>query len=246
MKKVTEVSKLTGISIKTLHHYDKIGLLKPTKVTGSGYRLYDENAIKRLYNILLFKELRFQLKDIKKILDNPDFDPTEALSRQIDLLEIQQKHLGELIDFAREIQEKGVSNMNVEFKIRNELKKYNDEAFEKWNETAAYKEFKEKNHDKSDMETINTAKEMMNIFAEIGLIKDLLPENEAVQREILRLQNFITENYYTCTDEILKGLGQMYTADERLKQNIDSAGGPGTADFVQKAINIHCENNKRA
>lgn len=246
MKKVTEVSKLTGISIKTLHHYDKIGLLKPTQVTGAGYRLYDENAIKRLYNILLFKELRFQLKDIKKILDNPKFDPSEALSRQIELLEIQKKHLGELINFAREIQEKGVSDMNLELKIRNELKNYKDEAFEKWNETAAYQEFKEKNHGKSDMETINTAKEMMNIFAEIGSIKDLLPEDESVQREILRLQNFITENYYTCTNEILKGLGQIYTADERFKKNIDNAGGPGTADFVQKAINIYYENNKQA
>ncbi|MBE6892358.1 MAG: MerR family transcriptional regulator [Ruminococcaceae bacterium] len=246
MKKVTEVSKLTGISIKTLHHYDKIGLLKPTQVTGAGYRLYDENAIKRLYNILLFKELRFQLKDIKKILDNPKFDPTEALSRQIELLEIQKKHLGELIDFAREIQEKGVSDMNLELKIRNELKNYKDEAFEKWNETAAYQEFKEKNKDKNDNDMVKTAKEMMNIFAEIGSIKDLLPEDESVQREILRLQNFITENYYTCTNEILKGLGQMYTADERFKKNIDNAGGPGTADFVQKAINIYYENNKQA
>lgn len=246
MKKVTEVSKLTGISIKTLHHYDKIGLLKPTQVTGAGYRLYDENAIKRLYNILLFKELCFQLKDIKKILDNPKFDPTEALSRQIELLEIQKKHLGELIDFAREIQEKGVSDMNLELKIRNELKNYKDEAFEKWNETAAYQEFNEKNKDKNDNDMVKTAKEMMNIFAEIGSIKDLLPEDESVQREILRLQNFITENYYTCTDEILKDLGQMYTADERFKKNIDNAGGSGTADFVQKAINIYYENNKQA
>jgi len=93
---------------------------------------------------------------------------------------------------------------------------------------------------------VKTAKEMMNIFAEIGSIKDLLPEDESVQREILRLQNFITENYYTCTNEILKGLGQMYTADERFKKNIDNAGGPGTADFVQKAINIYYENNKQA
>jgi len=151
MKKVTEVSKLTGISIKTLHHYDKIGLLKPTQVTGAGYRLYDENAIKRLYNILLFKELRFQLKDIKKILDNPKFDPTEALSRQIELLEIQKKHLGELIDFAREIQEKGVSDMNLELKIRNELKNYKDEAFEKWTKQRHTKNSKKKTKTKTTM-----------------------------------------------------------------------------------------------
>ena len=94
--------------MRTLHHYDAIGLLKPTEVTKAGYRLYDDTALGRLQNILLFRELRFPLKEIKAILDSPDFDPSEALAQQIRLLELQYKHLGELISFAREIQEKGV------------------------------------------------------------------------------------------------------------------------------------------
>ena len=108
MRTVKEVSKITGVSVRTLHHYDAIGLLKPTKVTEAGYRMYDDTALSRLQNILLFRELQFPLKEIKEILDSPDFDPSEAIAQQIRLLELQYKHLGELLAFAREIQSKGV------------------------------------------------------------------------------------------------------------------------------------------
>ena len=100
MRTVKEVSKITGVSVRTLHHYDAIGLLKPTKVTEAGYRLYDDTALSRLQNILLFRELQFPLKEIKAILDSPDFDPSEAISQQIGLLELQYKHIGELIALA--------------------------------------------------------------------------------------------------------------------------------------------------
>ena len=79
MKTVNEVSKLTGVSVRTLHHYDAIGLLKPTQVTEAGYRLYDDTALARLQTILLFRELQFPLKEIKSILDSPDFNREQAL-----------------------------------------------------------------------------------------------------------------------------------------------------------------------
>ena len=81
MKTVNEVSKLTGVSVRTLHHYDEIGLLKPTSTTEAGYRLYDDTALERLQHILLFRELQFPLKDIKAILDSPDFDPMDYLGQ---------------------------------------------------------------------------------------------------------------------------------------------------------------------
>lgn len=103
---VHEVAEFTGITARTLHYYDEIGLLKPAKVTDAGYRLYDDTALCRLQNILLFRELEFPLKEIRTILDSPDFDPAEAIAQQIRLLELQYQHLGELIAFAREIQKK--------------------------------------------------------------------------------------------------------------------------------------------
>lgn len=103
MKTVKEVSRITGVSVRTLHHYDAIGLLKPTAVTEAGYRLYDDAALKRMQSILLFRELQFPLKDIKRILDAPDFDPMTALAQQVRLLEMQREHLEQLISHAREI-----------------------------------------------------------------------------------------------------------------------------------------------
>lgn len=99
---IHEVSKLAGVSVRTLHHYDAIGLLPPTALTEAGYRLYDDTALARLQSILLFRELEFPLKDIKRILDDPNFDQAAALADQIKLLELQQARLGRLITLARE------------------------------------------------------------------------------------------------------------------------------------------------
>ena len=101
MMTVHEVSELTGVSVRALHHYDQLGLLKPAEVTEAGYRLYDEDSLTRLQSILLFRELQFPLKDIGAILDSPSFDRNKALDQQIRLLELQKEHLDNLIDLAR-------------------------------------------------------------------------------------------------------------------------------------------------
>lgn len=240
MRTVNEVSKLTGVSVRTLHHYDAIGLLKPAKTTEAGYRLYDDTALSRLQDILLFRELQFPLKEIKAILDSPGFDPSEALTQQIELLELQYKHIGELISFAREIQKKGVREMNFRVFDNSEIEQYKAEAKAKWGDTEAYQEYEQKQksgHDFSEM-----ASQLMNLFSEIGALRQLPPDDKAVQEKISVLQNFISGNYYTCTAEILRSLGQMYVSDERFKHNIDKAGGEGTAEFVNQAIAFYCSN----
>lgn len=231
MKTVKEISRLTGISVRTLHYYDEINLLKPTQVTDAGYRLYDDTALKRLHSILLFRELQFPLKEIKAVLDSPDFDAQSAIKEQIKLLELQRNRLDKIIFSAREILMKGAENMSFSAFDKTEIDKYANEAKEKWGHTSAYKEFEQKHPDKEVK-----ADEMMQIFEEIGKIKHLSPECAQAQDLIKKLQNFITYNYYTCTVEILKGLGQMYISDERFKSNIDNAGGIGTADFTAKVI----------
>ncbi len=128
MRTVREMSRLTGVSVRTLHHYDAIGLLKPSQTTQAGYRLYDDAALTRLQNILMFRELRFPLKEIKAILDSPDFDPQEALAQQIKLLELQAAHLQLLIRFAREVQRKGVEQMDFHAFNREELDRYAEEV----------------------------------------------------------------------------------------------------------------------
>lgn len=231
MKTVKEISRLTGISVRTLHYYDEIDLLKPTGTTDAGYRLYDDTALERLHRILLFRELQFPLKEIKKILSDPDFDAGTALKEQIKMLEMQKNRLNEIICSARELLIKGSENMDFSVFDKTELESYANEAKQKWGHTDVYKEYEQKRSDFTE-----NADEFMQIFAEIGKLKNLPSDSEEVQALIRKLQNFITENYYTCTNEMLKQLGQMYVADERFKNNIDKAGGVGTAEFVAKAI----------
>lgn len=231
MKTVKEISRLTGISVRTLHYYDEINLLKPTQITDAGYRLYDDTALERLHSILLFKELQFPLKEIRAILDNPDFDQQVALKEQIGFLELQKKRLDKIISSARNMLMKGAENMSFSAFDKTELEQYAEEAKQKWGHTDAYKEYEQKHSDSSDK-----TEQLMQIFTEIGKIKHLSPDSKEAQNLMKELQNFITENYYFCTDEILKGLGQMYISDERFRNNIDKAGGSGTAEFTAKAI----------
>ncbi len=233
MKTVKEISRLTGISVRTLHYYDEINLLKPTQITDAGYRLYDDTALERLHSILLFKELQFPLKEIKAILDNPNFDQQTALKEQISFLELQKKRLDKIISSARNMLMKGAENMSFSAFDKTELEQYAEEAKQKWGHTDAYKEYEQKHSDSSDK-----TEQLMQLFTEIGKIKHLPPDCKEAQKLIKELQNFITENYYFCTDEILKDLGQMYISDERFKNNIDKAGGSGTAEFTAKAIKL--------
>ena len=237
---VHEVAELTGITARTLHYYDEIGLLKPTKVTEAGYRMYDDTALSRLQNILLFRELEFPLKEIKEILNSPNFDPSEVIAQQIELLELQYKHIGELITFTREIQKKGVTAMNFDVFDRSEIEKYEEEVKAKWGDTKAYQEYKKKDIARNRDRYSEIANELLTMFSGFGELKHLTPYADEVQNKIAALQKFITDHYYVCTNEILSGLGEMYVCDKRFRNNIDKAGGDGTADFVRRAIDVYC------
>lgn len=240
MRTVKEVSKLTGVSVRTLHHYDAVGLLKPTTVTAAGYRLYDDTALARLQTILLFRELQFPLKEIKTILESPGFDREQALMQQIELLELQRKHLGDLISFAREMLLTGGNIMNFSAFDKTELEQYAAEAKARWGKTPEYQAYTEKASQQTDGEQKAAADSLMQVFAEMGRCKQLSPESDDAQALVEKLCQCITEHYYPCTPQILSSLGQMYVCDERFKANIDSYGGEGTAEFASKAIQCYC------
>ena len=236
MKTVREISRITGVSVRTLHHYDAIGLLKPTQVTDAGYRLYDDTALARMQTILLLRELQFPLKEIRDILDSPGFDPVLALEQQITLLEMRREHLDNLIRHAREIQRKGAYMMSFKPYNTAKMDAYAAEAKKKWGKTDAYREFEEKTAGQSKDEQLSTGEKLMEIFARMGKIRHLSPESPEAQALVAELQQFITANYYTCTPQILRGLGQMYIAGDSMTENIDAAGGEGTAEFANRAI----------
>ena len=241
MMTVHEVSQISGVSIRALHHYDKIGLLPATEVTDAGYRMYDDTALERLQQILLFKELQFTLKEIKAILDSPDFDRGRVLEQQIQLLKLRKEHLQNLIDLARGIKMIGVKHMSFEAFDTRKFDEYARQAKASWGQTDAYKEYEKKSVRRSKEEQHVLNVQMMEIFSEFGKIKEQDPEGEAAVGLAKRLQEFITEHFYTCTDKILLGLGAMYAGGGDLTVNIDKIGGTGTAEFADKAIQAYCK-----
>ncbi len=240
MKTVNEVSKLTGVSIRTLQYYDKIGLLRPAEYTESGYRLYDDAALEKLQQILLFKELEFPLKDIKDIITRSDFDKRLALDQQIELLELKKEHIENLISMCRELKLRGVRDLDFTAFDSSKIDEYTKRAKEQWGNTPEFKEFEEKNKKRSKREEESMMTDFMKLFEEFGAMKDQDPASLEVQDQVKKLQSFITEHFYKCTNEILSSLGEMYAGGGEFTENIDKMGGKGTAEFVFQAIKIYC------
>ncbi|EET89440.1 transcriptional regulator, MerR family [Clostridium carboxidivorans P7] len=240
--KINEVAKLTGVTVRTLHYYDEIGLLKPSKVSEASYRLYDDDAIELLQQILFFKELDFPLNEIKEIVKSASFDRTEALKKHKELLIKKRKRIDKLIKLVEKTIE-GECNMsfkefdNIDFE--NAKKKYAKEVKERWGKTDAYaeSEAKTKNYGKEQWKQVNEeGGKILKAFAEN---REKSADSKEVQTLVKEWQNYITKRFYKCTNEILKGLGLMYLQDERFKENIDSYG-KGTAEFMSQAIAIYC------
>lgn len=130
--------------------------------------------------------------------------------------------------------------MNFSAFDKTELEQYAAEAKQSWGATAAFREYEQRAKGQSEDARRAAADELMRQFAAMGRLRDLPPDSDEAQAAVRELQQVISDRYYTCTPQILAGLGQMYTADERFRQNIDAAGGDGTAEFVSRAIAAYC------
>ena len=241
MKTVNEIARLAHISVRTLHHYDAIGLLKPTVLTEAGYRLYDDAALERLYLILLFRELEFPLNEIREILDAPDFDRNRVLEQQVELLKAKVDHLQTRIHLANEIKLLGVKNLKFKNWDPKKIDEYGTQAETLYGKTDAWQEYKQKANGRTKGQEQALGDGLMELFAKLGGMKDLAPECADVQAWVKELQSYITANYYNCTHQILSGLGEMYAGGGSMTENIDAAGGKGTGEFAREAIRIYCK-----
>ena len=240
MMTVNEVSRLTGVSIRALHYYDQIGLLPAAGHTGSGYRLYDDAALERLQQILLFRELEFPLRDIREILQNSTFDREKALEQQIELLKLKKQHIEDLIALAEKTKTTGETIMDFTAFDTQKIKAYAAQAKQQWGTTPEYKEYEEKTARKTEKEISDMGGQLMKIIAVFGTMQTMDPAAPEVQAQVKKLQDFISAHYYTCSKMILNQLGQMYAAGGAFTENINAAGGPGTAEIAQKAIEVYC------
>lgn len=169
-----------------------------------------------------FREyLQEQLKD-------PEF------KREWDNLEVDYNIIQAMTDV-------GVNNMSFDAFDTKQLDEYAAQAKASWGKTEAYKEYEEKTKDRTVKETNEVAARTMVLFEEFGQMLHMEPGSDEVQQQVKKLQDYITEHFYTCTKEVLSGLGKMYVGGGSMTQNIDKAGGAGTAEFVAKAIEVYCK-----
>jgi DNA-binding transcriptional MerR regulator len=248
--RVKEVAAMAGVSVRTLHHYDQIGLLKPESVSDAGYRLYSDRDLARLQQILFFKELGFSLRQTKAIIDNPGFDRVQALKAHRKMLIEQRNRLDRLVETVErtiESVEEGTKMSAKEIfqgfdmaEIEAQRKKYAKEVEERWGGSEAYEESKRRASAYTADDWARLTKRSAEIYEEFINLMDRSPEDPAVQEVVEKWRQYITESFYNCTPEILRGLGEMYVSDSRFTENIDKAK-PGLAQFMSEAIRVYCD-----
>ncbi len=240
---VHEVAKLSGVSVRTLHYYDEIGLLRPSKITDAGYRLYDDTALARLQQILFFRELDFPLCKIREILDNPAFDQQGALHSHKKLLLLKKQRLERLITLVDNTL-KGEPEMSFKAfdmsEIEQAQKQYSDEAKQRWGDTDAYTQSTKRTASYTKEDWARIQSETDAIYEGFAEQMNGDPASPAVQQLVADWQAHISRNFYDCTPEILKGLGEMYVNDERFTKTIDEHA-QGLAQFISDAIKVYCK-----
>lgn len=241
MKTVTEVSRLTGVSVRALHHYHAIGLLKPARVTEAGYRLYDEAALERLYMILVLRELGLSLQEIGSILDAPDYDRNRVLERQIQLMQEKVAKLQNRISLAKGILVLGVKHMDFEGFDPKKMDEYSVQAKALYGKTDAYREFEAKSRKRTGEQEKALGEQVMGFFARLGKMRPCEPDCAEALAWAKELQAYFTEHFYTCTPQILRTLAESYAGGGSMNENIDKAGGSGTGEFAKQVIDAYLE-----
>ncbi|MFJ7935100.1 MerR family transcriptional regulator [Sporosarcina sp. NPDC096371] len=240
--KVKEVSQLTGVSVRTLHHYDDIGLLTPDDLTEACYRLYSDDNLATLQQILFFRALGFPLKKIKELLDSPSFDRQEVFEMQREMLMDKRKQLDSMIaTIEKTIQQgKGGYTMTNEEKFKGfdfSKNPYEQEARERWGDKAVNASNK-----KAAKFGPELGEEMNRIYFKLASLRHLDPASVEAQAGIEEWYDFLNKmgNYSL---EAFAGLGQMYVDDERFTKNIDQFG-EGLAVFMREAMGVYAEQGK--
>lgn len=241
---ISEVSRLTRVSKRTLQYYDQIGLLKPAQCTEAGYRLYDDASLERLQQILLYRELEFPLKEIRRILDSTDYDRNRALEQQIELLKMKKEHLENLLQLAQGLHGIGVRYMDFSAFDTHRIDEYAQRARESWGHTKEYREFEEKQKGRSKQDEQVLEAEFMQLFVRFGMLRIGSPDADAAQVLVQELKDYISEHFYQCSNQALHVLGKMYAGGGSMTENIDAVGGEGTGVFAFEAIEYYCAHHQ--
>ncbi len=242
--RINEVAKVSGVSSRTLHYYDEIGLLKPTKLE-NGYRVYTENDLDKLQQILFYKFLGFKLSKISEILNNKS-NKLEILEEQRQLILKEKSRYEQILNTIENTikSHKGERNMSIEekfsgFKLE-DVRKYEQSAKEKYGEEVIEEA---KNRQKGKEDIVN--EKFNSVFRELAECKRLGLElsDDKVQEQVDRLYSHLREYGFDCTIEVFSYIGKGYSTNPEFKNNIDRFG-EGVAEYISKAIEYYVNRHK--
>ncbi|MDE2860134.1 MAG: MerR family transcriptional regulator [Chloroflexota bacterium] len=243
---VKQVARLSGVTVRTLHHYDAVGLLRPAAISSAGYRLYSDADLERLQQVLFFRELGFSLRDIARVLSSPDFDRKEALAMHRRLLVEKRKRLGALIrSVDRSIAtmdggEEMTSNAMFDGFDESKLREYREEARRRWGGTPAWEESERRTsgYTKQDWQDIQTESDEINRGLAALMERD--PAGPEAQELVGRWYKLINYRFYECSPEVFRGLADMYVEDARFTTHYDR-WRLGLAAFLRQAMHVYAD-----
>lgn len=250
MYRIKEVADLLGISVRMLHHYNKIDLIKPESFTEAGYRLYSDDNLSMLQQVLFFRELNFSLQEIKEIINNKNFNQMKALETHKTMLKEKIKKLEKIIETVDKTINsiKGGAKMDKKemfetfdmTDIEKHQKEYYEETKINYGHTKAYQESQKKtaHYTKKDWKEITEKGTLL--YKKLASLITVDVKSQSVQTIVDELRNYISTYFYDCTIKIFQGLGQLYVTDPRFTKNIDQYG-EGLAEFLKDAIDVYCE-----
>lgn len=242
MKTVKQISQLTGVSVRTLHHYHTIGLLPPTEVSPAGYRLYDDDALQRLRSILVLREFRLSLHEIGVFLDAPPQERRNMLASREQALKEQIQKLEKRAALAASLQRIGVEHMDLHNTDPRNLDDYTEQAKLLYGKTEAYGEYTKKSAGRSKQQEQALGDQVMDFFVRLAKMRPLAADSPQALEWAAALQTFFTRHYYTCTPQILACLAESYGDGGPMNQNIDRAAGEGTGAFAKEVVNAYLSN----
>ncbi|MCT8138363.1 MerR family transcriptional regulator [Anaerobacillus sp. CMMVII] len=242
MHESKEVADIVGISVRTLHHYDEIGLLQPDELTEAGYRIYSESNLATLQQILFFREIGFSLKKIREITSSPSYNRVEALNIQRRMLLEKRSRLDKMITTIEKTirHEKGEIEMTASDKFTGfdfGKNQYEEEARKRWGDAAVDKA-------NESVKNTNVQDEVNAIYRKLASLRNKAPDSDESQATIKLWYDCLNNNFGNYSLEAFKGLGQMYLADNRFTENIDQFGA-GLAKFMSEAMIVFADRNKK-
>jgi MerR family transcriptional regulator, thiopeptide resistance regulator len=250
---VGQVAELSGVTVRTLHHYDSIGLLVPSQRSEAGYRLYDASDLERLQQILFYRELGFSLEDIGSILSDPKLDPAAHLLRQHELLTERIERLQAMvtaIEYTMEVQRMGISLTPEErFEVFGEWSPddYADEAKERWGDTDAYVQSQRRTSGYTKEDWLKIKHEGADIDERfVSALQSGLPPSGQEPMDIAEAhRQQITRYFYDCNYAMHRGLADMFVSDPRFRARYEEIA-PGLAEFVAAAIRANADRGEQS